>query len=462
MSKKKHRPQIGGQDRDPMQQLCRPEIWPKLIEYNQLDAMARAAWLAKQGIELDDELLRAITKSHFVIPKTTRHECQRCGQCCKYARKTATFTYEPCPFLNEKNECSKHAGRYQVCKWFPFWLFNSGNWGPLLTIKPYCTGYGRGEVVDYFATVKRLCELARAESEEADGAFVIHEVVYLPQKGEWGFPSRANVDNLIAVMSEAAIESAEQHRVARELDHPGQLHYAHHYTSGLLGAITDPQVTVTEEGIVTDSNVSFQDLCRTTREAIVGKQLPRLLSLPDLLQKDLRRCFATGRLVGAAHRLFSAQGTKLPVLVNALVFRDRSDGLVHEALVCFSPISEIVYGELTHTRNYARGLIEASLDALMVVGLDGLVTDINEAVVALSGRSRDQILGARFESFFAAPELAREGVAKTLADGSVRNYQLTWVAASGERVPVSFNASLFRDSEGAAQGIFAIARDLRP
>ena len=98
----------------------------------------------------------------------------------------------------------------------------------------------------------------------------------------------------------------------------------------------------------------------------------------------------------------------------------------------------------------------------MVVGLDGVVTDINEAVVALSGRSRDQILGARFESFFAAPELARAGIAKTLADGSVRNYQLTWMTALGERIPVSFNASLFRDSEGAVQGIFAIARDLRP
>lgn len=461
MAKPHHLP-VKQLDNDPMKHLCRPEIWPKLAEYNHLDAMKRGDWLAEQGIAIaDEELLRAVTKSHFVIPNETRHECQRCGECCRYARKVATFTYEPCLFLNDKNECSKHSGRYHVCKWFPFWLFNAGDWGPLLTIKPYCKGYGHGKVVDYFATVKHLCELAQAEETHADGASVIHEVVYLPKTGEWDFPSRANVDSLIAVMSEAAVQSAKLHRDAQDIDHPGQLHYAQHYTSGLLGTTAEPQVTVNEAGIVTDLNQGFLDVCRSTRQAIVGKPLFDVFSLPEQLKKDLRQCFANGRLTGAAHKLVPAEGTRVSLLVNGLIFRDRSDGLVHEALLGFSRISDVVYSELTQSRNYARGLLEACLDALLVVGVDGVVTDINEAVVALSGKDRDAVLGARFDTFFDSPEAARKGVERTIAEGSVRDYQLTWLSASGTKIPVSFNASLFRDPEGAVQGIFAIARELR-
>jgi PAS domain S-box-containing protein len=102
------------------------------------------------------------------------------------------------------------------------------------------------------------------------------------------------------------------------------------------------------------------------------------------------------------------------------------------------------------------------MDALLVVGLDGTVNDINEAVVNLTGKARDEILGARFESFFDSPEQARRGVELALSDGSVRNYELVVIASSGERIPVSFNASSYRDSDGTLQGIFAIARDLRP
>ena len=113
------------------------DIWPKLEAYNQLDAQARGDWLVTQGLPTSDpELVRIITKSHFVIPGKTRHRCVQCGECCRYARKTATFTYDPCPFLDEHNQCSKHASRYNVCKWFPFWLFDGGSWGPLLTSNP--------------------------------------------------------------------------------------------------------------------------------------------------------------------------------------------------------------------------------------------------------------------------------------------------------------------------------------
>jgi PAS domain S-box-containing protein len=402
-----------------------------------------------------------VTKSHFVIPGKTRHRCVQCGECCRYARKTATFTYDPCPFLDGQNQCSKHANRYNVCKWFPFWMFDGGSWGPLLTIKPYCSGFGQGDLVDYGGTMQRLSALAQEEHDDTDGAFVIHELVYLPERHEWAFPTRANVDSLLKLMSQAAVDSSAQKQAQRAEERLGQLHYAHHYTSGLLGVLSDPQATVTEEGIITDVNEAFCALAGRTRAEIVRGRLADLFANPQALTADLSHCFQTGKITAAPRKLRPARGEALPVAFNAMVFRDRSDGLIHEALVCVNCVSAAVFGELAQSKTYARGLLEASLDALLVIDLAGAISDVNQALVELSGRPREQLLRARFQDFFLDRARAAQGFAQTLATGQVRNYELDWLAADGSAIPVSFNATVYRDADDVVQGVFAAARDIR-
>ena len=431
--------------------------------YNQLDAQARADWLAAQGLPTSDpELVRIVTKSHFVIPGKTRHRCVQCGECCRYARKTATFTYDPCPFLDEHNHCAKHASRYNVCKWFPFWLFDGGSFGPLLTIKPYCTGYGQGDLVDYAGTIQRLSELTQQQQQDdADGAFVIHELVYLPEHHEWAFPTRANVDSLLKLMSKAAVESSAQQQARRAEERIGQLHYAHHYTSGLLGGLGEPQATVTVQGNITDVNDAFCELVGRDRAEVIRANLADLFANPQALSADLGQCFSQGKITAVPRKLHPARGEAVPVVFNAMVFRDRSDGLIHEAIVCVNRVSVAVFGELAQAKTYARGLLEASLDALLVIDLAGAISDVNQALVELSGRTREQLLRAKFQDFFLDPARAAQGVAETLATGQVRNYELDWIAADGSVIPVSFNATVYRDAEDVVQGVFAAARDIR-
>jgi hypothetical protein len=113
-----------------------PSFWAPFEAYNDLPAPSRANALAGLGIgEVDPTVRGVLTKSHFVIPGKTRFECQRCGECCRYARKVAQLTYEPCPHLAPDNTCAKHEDRYLVCRWFPFWVLGETRLGALLTIK---------------------------------------------------------------------------------------------------------------------------------------------------------------------------------------------------------------------------------------------------------------------------------------------------------------------------------------
>ncbi len=436
-------------------------FWSALTDYNGLPASDRAAALPRLGFEVTDpEVVGMLTKSHFAIPGVSRWACQRCGECCRYARKVAQLIYEPCPFLTEDSSCSKHDGRYMVCKWFPFWVYRDPVRGPLLTIKPYCTGYGVGELIEYGATVERIQRLAATDARADDGAFVIHEVLMIPGTRDWVFPSRTNVDALMERIRGAARPTADG-VASRPGVHLEEVRYAHRATSGLLGSVNAALCTIDERGSITDANEAACRLGRVDRDSLVGRPFQSLFVNPERVAIAVTACFSRGKELASPQRLRLPDGAALPVLLDAVTYRDSGDGLVHAALVCVNPVPAAVFTEVGQSREYARGLIEASLDALMVIDKDGVLIDVNDALATISGRAREGLLGTPFADLFTDGPAARRGVASTFELGKVQNYELTLVTVSGEAIPVSFNATVYRDGDGVVQGVFAAARDVR-
>ena len=115
---------------------------------------------------------------------------------------------------------------------------------------------------------------------------------------------------------------------------------------------------------------------------------------------------------------------------------------------------------LREAQAYNRGLLESSIDGLVTVDQALSITDVNEAMCGMAGKPRDQIIGSFFPNYFTEPSRAEESVRQTFAQGSVADYQLLLRAAAGREIPVSFNASVFRDPAGQVRGIFAAARDI--
>src|SRR5579862_1538441 len=109
---------------------------------------------------------------------------------------------------------------------------------------------------------------------------------------------------------------------------------------------------------------------------------------------------------------------------------------------------------------YARSLIEASLDPLVTISVDGKITDVNEATVKVTGLLREKLIGTDFSNYFTEPERAREGYQRVFAQGSVTDYPLTIRHIDGRLTDVLYNASVYRDSLGNVLGVFAAARDV--
>ena len=116
--------------------------------------------------------------------------------------------------------------------------------------------------------------------------------------------------------------------------------------------------------------------------------------------------------------------------------------------------------ELYEESLYARSLIEASLDPLVTISVDGKITDVNHASEEATGVSRAQLIGSDFSDYFTEPEKARAGYEEVFRQGFVRDYPLELKRRDGHVTPVLYNATLYRDETGRTMGVFAAARDI--
>lgn len=116
--------------------------------------------------------------------------------------------------------------------------------------------------------------------------------------------------------------------------------------------------------------------------------------------------------------------------------------------------------ELQAASVYNRSLIEASLDPLVTIDINGKITDVNSAAEFATGVRRDELIGKNFSSYCTEPQKAQEVYEKVFREGKVRDYPLEIRHIDGHVTPVIYNATVYKDETGNATGVFAAARDI--
>jgi len=161
-------------------------------------------------------------------------------------------------------------------------------------------------------------------------------------------------------------------------------------------------------------------------------------------------------------------GTRFPAVVNVTALRDAQDTIIGYLLIGTDNTARKLVEEeqkksdqrLRDQQFYTRSLIESNIDALMTTDPAGIITDVNKQMEALTGCTRDELIGAPFKDCFTDPDRAEAGIKRVLSEKSVTDYELTARARDGKQTVVSYNATTFYDRKRTLQGVFAAARDV--
>ncbi len=229
---------------------------------------------------------------------------------------------------------------------------------------------------------------------------------------------------------------------------------ASEYARSLIEASLDPLVTISAEGIITDVNDATVRATGMERESLIGTDFSDYFTEPEKAREGYQQVFEKGFVKDYPLTIKHKNGKLMDVLYNATVYRDVQGNV----LGVFAAARDVTAQK--QASEYARSLIEASLDPLVTISPEGKITDVNEATIKATGFVREKLIGTDFSDYFTEPEKAREGYQQVFEKGFVTDYPLTIKHKNGKLMDVLYNASVYRDSQGKVLGVFAAARDI--
>ncbi len=233
------------------------------------------------------------------------------------------------------------------------------------------------------------------------------------------------------------------------------------------------------KGVIQIFNVGAERMLGYTAAEVLNKITPADISDPQeliaraqALSEELLTSITPGfeALVFKASRgiediyeltYIRKDGSRFPALVSVTALRDAQEAIIGFLLIgTDNTARKLADDRLRTASQYARSLIEASLDPLVTISPQGKITDVNAGSVTVTGVARDRLIGTDFSDYFTEPDKAREGYEQVFANGFVTDYPLTIRHEDGRLTDVLYNASVYKDARGQVLGVFAAARDI--
>ncbi|MDB4979486.1 MAG: hypothetical protein JWM82_238 [Myxococcales bacterium] len=256
--------------------------------------------------------------------------------------------------------------------------------------------------------------------------------------------------------------------------------------SAIFNSANFSSIATDAKGVIQIFNVGAERMLGYTAAEVTNKITPADISDPEevvarakALSVELGTSIAPGfeALVFKASRgiediyeltYIRKDGSRFPAVVSVTALRDAPGDVIGYLLIGTDNTARKQVEEerqkldqrLRDQHFYTRSLIESNIDALMATDPRGIITDVNKQMEALTGCTRDELIGAPFKNYFTDSNRAEAAINRVLAEGKVTNYELTARARDGKETTVSYNATTFHDRDRRLQGVFAAARDV--
>ncbi len=256
--------------------------------------------------------------------------------------------------------------------------------------------------------------------------------------------------------------------------------------SAIFNSANFSSIATDAKGVIQIFNVGAERMLGYTATDVLNRITPAEISDPQeviarakALSQELGTTIAPGfeALVFKASRgiediyeltYIRKDGSRFPAVVSVTALRDAEKIIIGYLLIgTDNTARKQVEAEqqkldqrLRDQQFYTRSLIESNIDALMTTDPSGIITDVNKQMEALTGCTRDELIGAPFKSYFTDPERAEAGIKLVLGQKKVTDYELTARARDGKETVVSYNATTFYDRDRTLQGVFGVARDV--
>lgn len=202
-------------------------------------------------------------------------------------------------------------------------------------------------------------------------------------------------------------------------------------------------------------------------------------SSEDVLGKEIRQFLDEGSRMFFSlmeHRVF--RGETIPSRFEIRLLRENGSSIDVETSFAISwhmgaPAVNLSVNDITDRKELEkrlmdsegllRNVINSMVDALVITDLQGKVLDVNDEFQRFTGFTRREAFGSEIPYPWVPEEDLRSYINwldKLRVNNVLRDFDMTWLRKNGERVAVSLNTTLLRNSSGEPVLMVNIARDI--
>ena len=256
--------------------------------------------------------------------------------------------------------------------------------------------------------------------------------------------------------------------------------------NAILNSENFSSIATDEKGIIQLFNVGAERMLGYAAVEVVGKLTPAELSDP---QEVIARAaalsieFSTAIKPGFEALVYKASrgiediyeltnirrdGSRFAAVVSVTSLRDAQGRIIGYLLIGTDNTArkraeeeqKLLDQRLREQELYTRSLFDVNSDALITTDPLGIIKDVNNRMEAITGCSRNELVGAPFKKYFVDQERAEAVIKLVLRERSVTDYELTVRAMGGKETIVSCNATVLYNLDWSPRGMLATARDV--
>ena len=174
------------------------------------------------------------------------------------------------------------------------------------------------------------------------------------------------------------------------------------------------------------------------------------------VEEEFEKSVTTGEDLYFETRIKHLDGRTRWIWVRGQIFKDsfgkqnRMSGLIQD-------FTERKRAELEMWQ-YARNIIEADLNPVIIIDFNGKITDMNAAFISVNTIDRENILNTSFTQYFTEPDKAAVIFHEVFEQGSVKSQRVK--LNNTAQTEVLLNGSVYKDEQGNVRGAVMVARDI--
>ncbi len=239
----------------------------------------------------------------------------------------------------------------------------------------------------------------------------------------------------------------------------GKLKAAHGFLQNIINSSLDMIIAVDNDRLITEFNAAAEESFGYKREDVLGKHVNLLYADTEQGRQIHETTLQNGRCVAEIQNR-AKSGENFHSMLASSILNDAA-GRQIGVMGISQDITELKRTQtaLRLSRDYARNLVDSSLDMIIAVDNERKITEFNRAAEETFGYTRAEMLGRKIDVLYVDPR------------AGTRAHDITWKQGrhvtevqnrrkNNETFPSLLSASVLKDQHGESIGIMGVSRDI--